>query len=127
MPGRAVGKVLPNVQGKLDGYALRVPTITGSATDLTAVLSREVTAEEINAAVKEASENSLDGILFYCEDPIVSVDIVGNPYSCIFDADLTSANGRLVKVVGWYDNEMGYSTRSADLIEKLAEMEKKNS
>lgn len=120
---RAVGKVLPELQGKLDGYALRVPVITGSATDLTAVLSREVTADEINAAMKAAAASGLKGIMEYTEDPIVSVDIIGNKHSCIFDSGLTSAHGNLVKIVGWYDNEAGYSNRSADLIERITEME----
>ncbi len=115
---KAVGLVLPDLKGKLDGIAMRVPTPTGSCTDLTAILSKEVSAEEINAAMKEAAEGAMKGILEYTEDPIVSVDIVGNPYSCIFDAGLTSANGKLVKIVGWYDNEAGYSHRSADLIAK---------
>ncbi|MEO1051595.1 MAG: type I glyceraldehyde-3-phosphate dehydrogenase [Bacteroidota bacterium] len=117
---KAVGKVLPELEGKLDGFAMRVPTPTGSITDFTAQLSKSVTAEEINAAVKKASENELKGVLEYTEDPIVSIDIVGNPHSCIFDSALTNADGNLVKVVGWYDNEAGYSNRTADLIERLA-------
>jgi glyceraldehyde 3-phosphate dehydrogenase len=112
--------VLPQLKGKLDGYAMRVPTITGSATDLTVQLSREVTAEEINAAMKEAAEGPLKGILMYTEDPIVSSDIVGDKHSCIFDAGITSAKGNLVKVLGWYDNEAGYSARLANLVERLA-------
>ncbi|WP_333596260.1 type I glyceraldehyde-3-phosphate dehydrogenase [Schleiferia thermophila] len=119
---KAVGKVLPDLKGKLDGYALRVPTPTGSVTDLTAVLCREVSAEEINAAMKEAAENELKGILEYCTDPIVSADIIGSTYSCIFDSSLTAANGRVVKVVGWYDNEAGYSARIADLVVKFAKI-----
>ncbi|GCD79961.1 type I glyceraldehyde-3-phosphate dehydrogenase [Schleiferia thermophila] len=119
---KAVGKVLPDLKGKLDGYALRVPTPTGSVTDLTAVLSREVSAEEINAAMKSAAENELKGILEYCTDPIVSADIIGSTYSCIFDSALTAANGRIVKVVGWYDNEAGYSARIADLVVKFAKI-----
>ncbi len=116
----AVGKVIPSVKGKLDGFAMRVPTITGSITDFTATLSKPATAEEINAAMKAASEARLKGVMEYCEDPIVSVDIIGSSYSCIFDADLTKSTGTLVKVVGWYDNEAGYSNRAADLISKLA-------
>ena len=116
----AVALVLPQLKGKLDGYAMRVPTITGSATDLTVQLSREVTAEEINAAMKEAAEGPLKGILMYTEDPIVSSDIVGDKHSCIFDAGVTSAKGNLVKVLGWYDNEAGYSARLANLVERLA-------
>lgn len=116
----AVGLVLPELQGKLDGIAMRVPTVTGSVTDLTVELAKEVTAEEINAAMKKAAENELKGILEYCEDPIVSADIVGSSYSNVFDAALTSANGKLAKVVGWYDNEAGYSARLADMCIKLA-------
>jgi glyceraldehyde 3-phosphate dehydrogenase len=117
---KAVALVLPQLKGKLDGYAMRVPTITGSATDLTVQLSREVTTEEINAAMKEAAEGPLKGILMYTEDPIVSSDIVGDKHSCIFDAGITSAKGNLVKVLGWYDNEAGYSARLANLVERLA-------
>lgn len=117
---KAVALVLPQLKGKLDGYAMRVPTITGSATDLTVQLSRDVTTEEINAAMKEAAEGPLKGILMYTEDPIVSSDIVGDKHSCIFDAGVTSAKGNLVKVLGWYDNEAGYSARLADLVERIA-------
>ncbi|MEY3398495.1 MAG: hypothetical protein RL220_1089, partial [Bacteroidota bacterium] len=102
---RAVGEVLPMLKGKLDGVAVRVPVPDGSLTDLVAILSRDVTADEINAAMKRASEGSMKGILQYQPDPIVSVDVVGSTYSCVFDSELTSANGRLVKVMGWYDNE----------------------
>lgn len=117
---KAVALVLPQLKGRLDGYAMRVPTITGSATDLTVQLSKEVTAEEINTAMKEAAEGPLKGILMYTEDPIVSSDIVGDKHSCIFDAGVTSAKGNLVKVLGWYDNEAGYSARLANLVERLA-------
>jgi len=117
---KAVALVLPQLKGKLDGYAMRVPTITGSATDLTVQLKREVTAAEVNAAIKEAAEGPLKGILMYTEDPIVSSDIVGDKHSCIFDAGVTSAKGNLVKVLGWYDNEAGYSARLANLVERLA-------
>lgn len=116
---KAVGLVLPELQGKLDGFALRVPTPDGSLTDFTATLQREVSVEEVNAAFKQAAEGSMKGILEYCEDPIVSSDIVGNEHSCIFDAPLTMVSGNLVKVVGWYDNEFGYSTRIVDLVEKV--------
>ncbi|MBK6264643.1 type I glyceraldehyde-3-phosphate dehydrogenase [Marivirga sp. S37H4] len=116
----AVGKVLPAVQGKLDGIALRVPIPDGSLTDLTVILSKETTVEEVNAAMKKAADGPMKGILEYTEDPIVSIDIVGNTHSCIFDSALTSVNGNLVKVVGWYDNEAGYSARTADLIARLA-------
>ncbi|MCK0113795.1 type I glyceraldehyde-3-phosphate dehydrogenase [Ornithinimicrobium sp. F0845] len=112
---KAIGLVLPELQGKLDGFALRVPTPTGSATDLTFEASREVTVEEVNAAVKKHAEGDLKGILRYTEDPIVSKDIEGDPASCIFDAGLTRVIGDQVKVVGWYDNEWGYSSRLVDL------------
>ncbi|HHP7242631.1 MAG TPA: type I glyceraldehyde-3-phosphate dehydrogenase [Cyclobacteriaceae bacterium] len=118
---KAVGKVLPNLKGKLDGFAMRVPTPTGSITDFTAIVSKEATAEAINEAMKAAAESSLKNILYYCDEPIVSSDVIGDPHSCIFDSDLTSTSGKLVKIVGWYDNEAGYSYRSADLIEKLAQ------
>jgi len=116
---KAVGLVLPQLKGKLDGNAMRVPTPDGSLTDLTVILKREASVEEINNAIKHASESSLQGILEYCVDPIVSADIVGNPHSCIFDAKLTTVNGNLAKVVGWYDNEYGYSSRVADLMTML--------
>ncbi|MCU1600741.1 MAG: gap [Frankiales bacterium] len=113
---KAIGLVLPELKGKLDGYAVRVPIPTGSATDLTVELSREASAEEINAAVKAAAEGPMKGFLKYSTDPIVSSDIVTDPASCIFDAPLTKVIGNQAKVVGWYDNEWGYSNRLADLI-----------
>jgi glyceraldehyde 3-phosphate dehydrogenase (phosphorylating) len=113
---KAIGLVLPELKGKLDGFALRVPIPTGSATDLTFDASRETTVEEVNAAVKAAAEGELKGILKYTEDPIVSADIVTDPNSCIFDAGLTRVIGTQVKVIGWYDNEWGYSNRLADLV-----------
>jgi glyceraldehyde 3-phosphate dehydrogenase len=116
---KAVGKVLPNLKGKLDGFALRVPVPDGSLTDFVCILNKETTKEEINAAMKKASETDLKGILEYCEDPIVSSDIIGNSYSCIFDALSTMVSGNLVKVVGWYDNEWGYSCRVVDLMKKM--------
>lgn len=116
---KAVGLVLPQLKGKLDGNAMRVPTPDGSLTDLTVVLKREATIEEINNAIKAAADGPMKGILEYCTDEIVSIDIIGNPHSCIFDSKLTAANGTLVKVVGWYDNEYGYSSRVADLIARL--------
>lgn len=116
----AVGLVLPHLKGILNGFAARVPVIDGSLTDLTVQLKKPATAEEINAVMKEASEGALKGILEYSTDPLVSSDIVGNPYSCIFDAPLTSTNGSLAKIVGWYDNEWGYSNRVADLVLKFA-------
>ena len=112
---KAIGLVMPEMKGKLDGYAMRVPVPTGSATDLTAVLGRAVTKEEVNAVVKAAAEGPLKGILSYTEDPIVSSDIVTDPSSCIFDASLTNVIGSTVKVVGWYDNEWGYSNRLVDI------------
>ena len=111
----AVGKVLPAMLGKLDGIALRVPIPDGSLTDFTAVLNKEVTKEQVNEAFKNAAQNQLKGILEYSTDPLVSIDIVGNSHSCILDSQLTSANGNLVKIVGWYDNEFGYSTRITEL------------
>jgi glyceraldehyde 3-phosphate dehydrogenase len=113
---KAISLVLPNLKGKLDGYALRVPVPTGSATDLTVELAKEATAADINAAIKKAAEGSLKGFLTYTEDPIVSADIVTDPSSCIFDAGLTKVIGSTVKVVGWYDNEWGYSNRLVDLV-----------
>ena len=116
---KAVGLVLPSLAGKLDGLAVRVPTPTGSITDLTATLSREVTAEEVNDAIKAAADGPMKGVLEYSQDPLVSVDIVGNPHSCIFDSGLTVAMGNTVKVFGWYDNEACYATRVADLVQRL--------
>jgi glyceraldehyde 3-phosphate dehydrogenase len=116
---KAVGLVLPQLAGKLDGLAVRVPTPTGSVTDLTAVLNREATAEEVNNAMKAAAHGQMKGVLEYSTDPLVSVDIIGNPHSCIFDSGLTKCQGTVVKVFGWYDNEAGYATRVADLAERL--------
>jgi glyceraldehyde 3-phosphate dehydrogenase len=116
---KAVGLVLPHLAGKLNGNSLRVPTPTGSATDFVVTLKRDTTVEEVNAAFKKASETNLKGILEYSEDPLVSTDIVGNPHSCIFDADTTMVMGNTVKIMGWYDNEAGYSNRIADLIAKV--------
>ncbi len=117
---KAVGKVLPHLKGKLDGFSLRVPTPDGSITDFVCELSKEVTKEEVNAAFKKASETNLKGYLEYCEDPIVSVDIVGNSSSCIFDSLSTMVMGNTVKVIGWYDNEWGYSCRMVDLMKKIS-------
>ena len=119
----AVTKVLPHLEGKLDGMAMRVPTITGSITDFTCNLKKSTTVDEINQLFKTAANGSMKNILQYNEDPIVSSDIVGNTHSCIFDAPLTMVmDGNSVKVVGWYDNEMGYSSRLADLMEKVAKL-----
>jgi glyceraldehyde 3-phosphate dehydrogenase len=117
---KAIALILPHLKGKLDGIALRVPVPSGSMTDLTVKLGREVSVKEINETFRIASENSMKGILEYTEDPIVSADIVGNPHSCILDSDLTMVMGTTVKVIGWYDNEAGYSNRIADLTEKMA-------
>ena len=116
---KAVGKVIPELNGKLDGMAVRVPTPTGSMVDLVANLKVEATKEEINAAMKKAAEGPMKGILEYTEDPIVSVDVIHNPHSSIFDALSTMVNGKTVKVISWYDNEWGYSARVVDLIPKL--------
>jgi glyceraldehyde 3-phosphate dehydrogenase len=116
---KAVGLVIPEMQGKMQGYAIRVPVPDGSITDFSAILKKEATASEINAAMKEAAETSLKGILQYSDEPLVSTDIIGNSHSCIFDSQLTSTQGNFIKVVGWYDNEFGYSCRIVDLIQKL--------
>ena len=117
---KAAALALPELKGRLDGMALRVPIPDGSVTDLTLLLEREVTVAEINAAMRAAAEGPLKGILEYCEDPIVSIDVVGNPHSCVFDSLATMASGRLVKVLGWYDNEWGYSVRLAQLTALVA-------
>jgi len=118
---RAVGKVLPELKGKLDGFAMRVPVIDGSVVDLVAELEKKATKEDINKAIKEAAETSLKGILAYTEDPIVSCDVIGNPNSSIFDAQSTMVMGdNFVKVVSWYDNEFGYSNRCVDLLKLMA-------
>ena len=121
---KAVGKVLPELVGKLDGMAMRVPVPDGSTVDLVVELERDVTVEEVNDAVKAAAEGSLAGIVEYTEDPIVSTDIIGDPHSTIFDAGGTEVlGGNLVKVMAWYDNEWGYSNRVVDLIERLADLD----
>ncbi|MAT15567.1 MAG: type I glyceraldehyde-3-phosphate dehydrogenase [Planctomyces sp.] len=120
---KAVGQVLPELQGRLTGHSLRVPVITGSITDLVVNLSKGTTPEEINAKMKEAAEGPLKGILEYVTDPIVSTDIIGNPHSSIFDSSWTTAiSPTMVKVFSWYDNEFGYSNRTADLIAKMAKL-----
>ena len=116
---KAITSIFPHLEGKLGGAGIRVPVLNGSLTDFTCLLKRKPTVTEINAAFKAAAEGPLKGILEYTEDPIVSVDILDNPHSCVFDALLTSIVGDLVKVVGWYDNESGYSNRLADLVEKI--------
>jgi glyceraldehyde 3-phosphate dehydrogenase len=121
---KAVGLVLPHLKGKLNGSSLRVPVPTGSITDFTVTLKTEATKEQINAAFeKAAAEGSLKGILQYEPNPIVSADIVGNPYSCIYDADLTIVLGKTAKVLGWYDNEAGYSARLADLADRIGKLD----
>ncbi len=117
---KAVGLVLPHLAGKLDGFALRVPIPDGSITDLTAILRGTPSVEEVNAAFHSAANGQLKGIVEYSTDPLVSADIVHNPHSCIFDSLSTMADGNMVKVVGWYDNEWGYSNRTADIVKKLA-------
>ena len=116
---KAVGRVLPTFKGKFDGVAVRVPTPTGSLSDVTAILGRDVTAEEVNNTLREAANGPLKGIVEYTEEPIVSRDIVGNPHSAIVDAEMTKAMGKMVKLFVWYDNEWGYSSRMADVIELM--------
>lgn len=117
---KAITNVFKHLDGKLGGAGIRVPVLNGSLTDFTCNLARKTTVEEINQKFKEAAEGELKNVLYYTEDPIVSVDIINNPYSCVFDSELTSIVGGLVKVVGWYDNEFGYSNRLVDILEKLA-------
>ena len=117
---KATSLVIPELAGRLDGMALRVPVPDGSVTDLVCILEREASAEEVNAAFREVAEGALSDIVVYTEDPIVSADIVGNPASCILDGLSTMASGRMVKVIGWYDNEWGYSCRLADVVEKVS-------
>jgi glyceraldehyde 3-phosphate dehydrogenase len=120
---KAVGQVLPELNGKLTGISLRVPVPAGSITDLVATMKRNVTKEEVNAAMKAAAQSALKGIMEYTEDPIVSSDVIGNPHSCIFDASWTTVlAGNMVKVLGWYDNEYGYSSRTVDLIARIARL-----
>ncbi len=119
---KAIGLVIPELDGKLHGLAMRVPTPDGSVVDLTCELEKVPTVEEINDAMKAAAEGPMKGILEYCTDPVVSIDIVGNTHSSIFDAGLTMVKGNIVKIVSWYDNEAGYSNRMADLIAKMGEM-----
>lgn len=115
----AVGLVLPHLNGKLDGGAVRVPVLTGSLTDLTAVVGKDTTADEVLAEFKKAAEGDLKGILEYSDEELVSTDIIGNPHSCIFDSGTIKVDGNLVKVIGWYDNEAGYSARTAELISRI--------
>ena len=117
---KAITRIFPELEGRIGGAGIRVPVPNGSLTDLSCVLNKEVSIEEINAKFKEAAEGQLKGILEYTEDPIVSIDIIDNPHSCIFDSQLTSAIGKMIKVVGWYDNEWGYSNRLVELIKRVA-------
>ena len=119
---KAVGLVLPHLKGKLDGFALRVPTPTGSITDLTAELGQDVSIDEVNALFQQAAGDGMNGILQFSDEPIVSSDIVHNPHSCILDSPSTMTNGNLVKVVGWYDNEWGYANRTVDIVAKLMQV-----
>ena len=116
---KAITKIFPDLDGKIGGCGIRVPVPNGSLIDISAILSKNTTVDDINNAFKKASESNLASILEYTSDPIVSIDIIGNTHSCIFDSELTSITGKMVKIVGWYDNEMGYSNRIADLILKL--------
>lgn len=119
---KAITNVFKHLDGKLGGAGIRVPVLNGSLTDFTCNLNKETTVEEINQKFKEAAEGELKNVLYYTEDPIVSVDIINNPYSCVFDSELTSIVGGLVKVVGWYDNEFGYSNRLVDILFRLAKI-----
>ena len=119
-----MGKVIPSLNGKLDGYALRVPVMTGSVVDLTVLLNKDVTEEDVNGKMKEAAEGKMKGVLEYCVDPIVSTDIIGNSHSSIFDSLSTMVmpkdGSKFIKIVSWYDNEWGYSSRTVDMVKKLA-------
>ncbi|MDB5109838.1 MAG: gap [Mucilaginibacter sp.] len=117
---KAITSIFPHLEGKLGGAGIRVPVLNGSLTDFTCILKMQPTVAEINLAFKQAAQGAMQNVLEYTEDPIVSSDILGNTHSCVFDAQLTSVVGDLVKVVGWYDNEMGYSARLADLVEKIS-------
>jgi glyceraldehyde 3-phosphate dehydrogenase len=120
---KAVGEVIPSLNGKLSGYALRVPVPDGSITDLTSVLGRSVTKDQVNDAMKAAADGPMKGIIEYATDPLVSGDIIGNPNSCIFMAEWTQVmQGNLVKTIAWYDNEWGYSCRTAELISRVARL-----
>ncbi|GGG96814.1 type I glyceraldehyde-3-phosphate dehydrogenase [Pedobacter zeae] len=121
---KAITHIFPELDGRLGGAGIRVPVLNGSLTDFTCLLKQKTTIEEINAAFKEAAENKLKGLIEYTEDPIVSIDIIDNPHSCIFDSLLTSIVGDLVKVVGWYDNEFGYSSRLIDVVKKIDSLQK---
>ncbi|MBI4946211.1 MAG: type I glyceraldehyde-3-phosphate dehydrogenase [Bacteroidetes bacterium] len=117
---KAITKIFPHLEGKVGGCGMRVPVPNGSLTDISCILNKDTNVKEINEAFRKAAETSLNGILQYTEEPLVSVDIIGNTYSCVLDAEFTSVVGRMVKVIGWYDNEMGYSNRLAELVEKIS-------
>jgi glyceraldehyde 3-phosphate dehydrogenase len=119
---KAIGKVVPELDGKLDGFAIRVPIPVGSIVDLVVNVKKDVTVDSVNAAIKAAADGPMKGVLVYCDEPIVSSDIVNDPASSIFDSLCTMVIGRTVKVVSWYDNEWGYSNRTIDIMEKLAAM-----
>ena len=116
---KAIAEVIPSLKGKMDGCAIRVPTPVGSVVDLAVIVNKDATVETINAAMKKAADGPMKGVLEYCVDPIVSVDVIGNPHSSIFDAALTMVSGRLVKVFSWYDNEWGFSHRMVDMVKKM--------
>lgn len=116
---KAITRIFPDLEGKIGGCGVRVPVPNGSFTDVTIVAQNPPSVEQINAAMKNASETYLRGIMSYCEDPIVSVDIIGNPHSCVFDAELTSVVNNMIKIVGWYDNEAGYSNRLLELVSRF--------
>jgi len=120
---KAITAIFPHLEGRLGGAGIRVPVLNGSLTDFTCSLKKQPTVEAINMAFKQAAQGPMKNVLEYTEDPIVSTDIIGNTHSCVFDAQLTSIVGGLVKVVGWYDNEMGYSSRLADLVVKIGELQ----
>jgi len=119
---KAIGKVIPQLDGKLDGFAIRVPIPVGSVVDLVVNVKKDITIADVNAAMKKAADGPMNGVLVYCDEPIVSSDIVNNPASSIFDSLLTMVKGRTVKVMSWYDNEWGYSQRTADIMEKMAKL-----
>ncbi|MCX5634750.1 MAG: type I glyceraldehyde-3-phosphate dehydrogenase, partial [Planctomycetota bacterium] len=119
---KAIGKVIPELEGKLDGFAIRVPLPVGSIVDLTVNLKKAATKDEINAAVRKAAQGPMRGILEYCDEPIVSSDIVNNPASSIFDSLLTIVKGNTVKLLSWYDNEWGYANRTVDIMQKMAKL-----
>ena len=119
---QAIAATFPELKGRIGGASIRVPVADGSITDITCTLLKPATTESINEAFKQASETYLKNILSYTTEPLVSIDIVGDPHSCIFDSELTAVNGNMIKIMGWYDNEFGYSSRLADLVVKMKEI-----